>query len=97
MAATRDILRQLENEKEALKRVYGVKSLGVFGSWARGEATAASDLDLLVEFDALSFDRYMDLKFHIEDLLHVRVDLVLKESLKPALRDRILKEVRDVA
>jgi len=77
--------------------VYGVKSLGVFGSWARGEATAASDLDLLVEFDALSFDRYMDLKFHIEDLLHVRVDLVLKESLKPALRDRILKEVRDVA
>jgi len=80
-----------------LKRVYGVKSLGVFGSWARGEATAASDLDLLVEFDALSFDRYMDLKFHIEDLLHVRVDLVLKESLKPALRDRILKEVRDVA
>jgi len=74
-----------------------VKSLGVFGSWARGEATAASDLDLLVEFDALSFDRYMDLKFHIEDLLHVRVDLVLKESLKPALRDRILKEVRDVA
>lgn len=80
-----------------MKRVYGVKSLGVFGSWARGEATAASDLDLLVEFDALSFDRYMDLKFHIEDLLHVRVDLVLKESLKPALRDRILKEVRDVA
>lgn len=74
-----------------------MKSLGVFGSWARGEATAASDLDLLVEFDALSFDRYMDLKFHIEDLLHVRVDLVLKESLKPALRDRILKEVRDVA
>ena len=46
-----------EHEKEALKRVYGVKSLGVFGSWARGEATAASDLDLLVEFDALSFDR----------------------------------------
>ena len=80
-----------------MKRVYGVKSLGVFGSWARGEATAASDLDLLVEFDALSFDRYMDLKFHIEDLLHVRVDLVLKGNLKPALRDRILKEVRDVA
>ena len=92
-----DVLRNLEHEKGPLKRVYGVKSLGVFGSWARGEATAASDLDLLVEFDALSFDRYMDLKFHIEDLLHVRVDLVLKESLKPALRDRILKEVRDVA
>lgn len=97
MAATQDILRKLENERESLKRVYGVKSLGVFGSWARGEATAASDLDLLVEFDALSFDRYMDLKFHIEDLLHVRVDLVLKGNLKPALRDRILKEVRAVA
>ena len=97
MAGTQNILRTLENEKDALKRRFGVKSLGVFGSWARDEATAESDLDLLVEFDSPTFDRYMDLKFHLEDLLHVQVDLVLKGSLKPALRDRILKEVRDVA
>ena len=97
MAGTQDIIGKLEYENDALKRVYGVKSLGVFGSWARGEATAASDLDLLVEFDTPSFDRYMDLKFHIEDILQIRVDLVLKGNLKPALRDRILKEVRDVA
>lgn len=97
MTETQDILRKLQNERDALRRKFGVKSLGVFGSWARGEATAASDLDLLVEFDTPSFDRYMDLKFHIEDVFQVRVDLVLKGSLKPALRDRILKEVRDVA
>lgn len=97
MAGTQNILRTLENEKDVLKRRFGVKSLGVFGSWARDEATAESDLDLLVEFDSPTFDRYMDLKFHIEDLLHVQVDMVLKGSLKPALRDRILKEVRDLA
>ena len=97
MAGTQDVLRKLKNERDTLRRVYGVKSLGVFGSWARGEENAESDLDLLVEFDTPSFDRYMDLKFHIEDALGVRVDLVLKGSLKPALRDRILGEVRDVA
>ncbi len=97
MRAPQDILGRLRGEKDALRRRFGIKSLGVFGSWARGEATAGSDLDLLVEFDTPSFDRYMDLKFHLEDLLEVRVDLVLKGSLKPALRDRILREVREVA
>jgi len=97
MRAPQDILGKLGGEKDTLRLRFGVRSLGVFGSWARGEATAGSDLDLLVEFDTPSFDRYMDLKFHLEDLLEVRVDLVLKGSLKPALRNRILREVREVA
>jgi len=49
---------------------YGVKSLAVFGSVARDEATPTSDIDLLVEFDGIvTFDRYMDLKFYLEDNL----------------------------
>ena len=50
----------------------------------------------MVEFEAPSFDHYMDLKFYLEERLGRPVDLVLKGTLKPALRERILREVRDV-
>jgi predicted nucleotidyltransferase len=51
----------------------GVKSLGLFGWIARGDASPHSDVDILVEFDAPSFDHYMDLKFHLEERLGRRV------------------------
>ena len=92
-----DIIQTLEREFAILKDRFGVKSLGLFGSIARGEASPRSDVDILVEFDAPSFDHYMDLKFYLEERLGRPVDLVLKGSLKPALRERILREVRDVA
>jgi predicted nucleotidyltransferase len=92
-----DIVQTLKREFATLRSRFGVKSLGLFGSIARGEASPGSDVDILVDFDAPSFDHYMDLKFYLEERLGRRVDLVLKGSLKPALRERILREVRDVA
>ena len=92
-----DIIQTLEREFATLKDRFEVKSLGLFGSIARGDASHRSDIDILVEFDAPSFDHYMDLKFYLEERLGRPVDLVLKGSLKPALRERILREVRDVA
>ena len=92
-----DIIHALERELATLKDRFGVKSLGLFGSIARGEASPRSDVDILVEFHTPSFDHYMDLKFYLEERLGRPVDLVLKGSLKPALRERILREVRDVA
>jgi len=92
-----DIIKTLEREFANLKDRFGVKRLGLFGSIVRGEASPGSDVDILVEFDAPSFDHYMDLKFYLEERLGRPVDLVLKGSLKPALRERILREVRDVA
>jgi len=92
-----DIMQALEREFATLKDRFGVKSLGLFGSIARGEASPRSDVDILVEFHTPSFDHYMDLKFYLEERLGRSVDLVLKGSLKPALRERILREVRDVA
>ncbi|QGZ92839.1 nucleotidyltransferase family protein [Microcystis aeruginosa] len=78
---------------ESLKLKYQVKSLGVFGSFVRGEATANSDLDLLVEFKGdVTFDNYMDLKFLLEDLFKRKIDLVIKEDIKPQIRERILEE-----
>ncbi len=63
------IYQTLQQCLPKLQKQYSVKTLGVFGSYARGEATDKSDIDVLVEFDGeLTFDKYMDLKFFIEDL-----------------------------
>jgi predicted nucleotidyltransferase len=86
----------LDEHREELRRL-GVRRLGLFGSAARDEATEASDLDFLVEFQRKSFDAYMDLKALLEDLFGRRVDLVLPENLKPRLRDRIAQDVHDYA
>lgn len=85
------VLAMLAENREALRR-YGVRRLGLFGSIARGENTPSSDLDFLVEFDAKSFDAYMDLKEFLENLFGCPVDLVLVDALKPRLRENILRE-----
>lgn len=78
--------------------VLGVRSLSVFGSVARGQARADSDLDFLVEFDGpATFDRYMGLKELLEGEFACRVDLVTLRALKPALRDEVLGEAVRVA
>jgi len=69
-----------------------VRSLGLFGSAARGQATATSDLDFLVEFENPSFDTYMGLLEYLEQLFGKPVDLVLANTLKPRLRESILRE-----
>ena len=74
-------------------RGYGVKSLALFGSVARDEATTKSDVDLLVEFEGqVTFDCYMDLKFFLEDSLGCSVDLVSRKMLKPQIRDIVERE-----
>ena len=80
-------------------RNLGVKRLGLFGSFARGEQSETSDVDLLVEFDPgqKSFDRFMELVFLLEDLLCRRVELVTPEALSPYIGPRILEEVEYVA
>jgi|SRR6266850_588688 len=77
---------------EAKIKGFGVRSLSLFGSSARGEETAESDLDFLVEFERKSFDSYMDLKLFLEELFDRRVDLVLVDGIKPRLRAAILEE-----
>ena len=86
-----DILSVIEQNQAALKKL-GVRRLGLFGSCARGEATAESDLDFVVEFSDKSFDAYMDLKSFLEDLFKSRVDLVTVSSIKPRLLPIIQRE-----
>ena len=87
------LLQRLREHKDELQRRFGVKSLAVFGSVARGEAGPDSDVDILVEFESrATFDRYMGLKFFLEDLLGTRVDLVTRRALKPRLRPYVERE-----
>ncbi|WP_248698122.1 nucleotidyltransferase family protein [Methanosarcina acetivorans] len=64
----------------------------MFGSFARGEEKAGSDIDVLVEFDEtkITFDDYMDLKFYLEDFFKREVDLVIESSIKPGIKDNIM-------
>ena len=87
-----EVMRKIKADPGALKR-YGVKQLGLFGSFARGEQKSSSDLDFLVELEKETFRAYMGLKFFLEDLFGCKVDLVMKDSVKPRLRDIILREV----
>jgi len=76
----------------------GVSSLYVFGSVARGDARPDSDIDFLVDFDAPpDFDRYMQLKFFLEDLLHCPVDLLTRQGIRPELRPSLEQDARRVA
>lgn len=88
----KDILAKIASER-ALLHQYGVSSLSLFGSIARGEAAEHSDVDLLVEFSQpIGILQFVRLKRALEAVLGRRVDLATPSSLKPQLRDRILKE-----
>jgi hypothetical protein len=75
----------------------GAKALFLFGSVARDEASAKSDVDILVEFDSKRglFD-FIGLKNYLEDLLGCKVDLVTKDALHKALKKKILQEAKYV-
>jgi predicted nucleotidyltransferase len=90
-----DVLRILRAHLPELREDYGVCTLGVFGSYVRGEQRPQSDLDLLVEFDArpLTLIQVISLEQHLSDLLGVKVELVEKKILKPAIGRHILQEV----
>ena len=71
-----------------------MKTIGVFGSYVRGEQKRQSDVDVLVEFEEpVGLFEFMDLEMYLTDLLGVKVDLVSKKALKPHIGERILKEV----
>ena len=88
-----DVIDLISSQRQSLYSMFGVKHLSLFGSVARDEAREDSDVDVLVEFEGeLSFDRFMELKFFLEDLLKTRVDLVTVNALKAKMRPLIEKE-----
>ncbi len=93
MKTPNEILSYLRQSRERFAQLYSVRRIGIFGSIARGEAREGSDLDVLVEMSEPTFDRYMDLKFELEDAFGTSVDLVLSDTMKERLRPIIEQEV----
>jgi hypothetical protein len=92
-----DVLKLLKKNSPALNR-FGVKSLALFGSMARNEAIANSDIDILVAFNSSpTFDQYIETRFFLEDILGCKVDLVTYDGLKPIVRTEVEKELVYVA
>ncbi len=93
-----EIKETLKEKLPEIKEKYGVKNLYIFGSYVRGEQTPESDIDILVEFEKgkKTFDNYMDLKFYLEELFGKKVDLIIKEAVKPRLKKYIYKEAISV-
>jgi predicted nucleotidyltransferase len=93
----RTVISRIRRHRAHLEKL-GVKSVSLFGSVAREEARPDSDVDILVEFKGrATFDRYMDTKFYLEDLLGCKVDLVTPRAIKPSMRPYVMRDLVHVA
>jgi predicted nucleotidyltransferase len=93
MRALNEILEILRGQIPMLVEQYSVETLEIFGSYVRSEQDLDSDLDILVIFkEAPSLLTFIAMEHHLSDLLGIQVDLVMKDSLKPKIGERILGE-----
>ncbi len=93
-----EIKKKLEMENSYLKKNFHVNKIGIFGSFVKGKQKTKSDLDILIIFKKRhkDFFNYMRLKFYLEQKFGRKVDIVIKEAIKPRLKEKILNEVEYV-
>lgn len=93
MKTLKEIKKILTKHKKALQEGFKIKEIGIFGSYVRGEQRKRSDIDILVVFkeDGETFANYMELKFFLEEVLKMKVDLVLKDAIKERIKENILR------
>ncbi len=92
-----EVLMNLRENKPLIEEKYRVKTLGVFGSYVRGEQKKGSDLDILVEFaEPVGLFEFMELEEFLEKKMGVKIDLVSRKASKPRIGKHILKEVINV-
>ncbi len=89
------IKQSLVDNRKTLRK-YGVKRIGLFGSYVRGTASTESDIDFIVELERLTFRDYMGLALFLEELFKKDIDLMTTTSLKPRLKPYIEKEIEYV-
>jgi len=93
MKSLEKLKAELEAIKPVLKQQYKVETIGIFGSYSRGEQTKKSDLDLLVSFSGpIGIYKFIEVEEFISNKLRVRIDLVQKGALLPMIKDQILNE-----
>ncbi|MFH1051331.1 MAG: nucleotidyltransferase family protein [bacterium] len=88
-----NIIRKIESNKGQIIS-YGVSRLGIFGSAARNESTDSSDIDFIVEFEEgkKNYKNLANLYFYLTEIFQRKIDLLTEQSLKPYMKDKILKE-----
>ena len=97
MKTIKEIEKIIQRHKQELNEKYGLITIGVFGSYARGDQDSESDLDVLVEVRRpMGFVRFIRLENYLSQLLGVKVDLVTQKALKPHIGQRLLQEVQYV-
>ncbi len=91
-----DILNYLKSNQVYYQNRFGVKFIGLFGSFSRNEAREDSDIDILYKIEKnkkLSMFKYLELNKHLEDFFHKKIDLVRDETLKPQIKSYIQKDI----
>ena len=92
-----EIVEFLSSHRAELARRFGVIRIGVFGSVSRGEAGKKSDIDIAVELEGNNIaDSYFGLLHFLEDTFQRRIDLGIESNLKPAVRERVKREIQYV-
>jgi len=93
MKRINEIKSQLKVYLGDYKKRYKVRSLGIFGSYSRGDQTKGSDIDILVEFEEPIGLKFVDFADELEEELNTKVDLVTRGAIKPKLWKYIKKDV----
>lgn len=89
-----EISKLLEQHKSEFQKKYRLKEIGIFGSYAKGEQTENSDIDILVEFiDAPDLLTFLEFEGYIEKILGTKTDMVRKKAIRSELKDNILRDV----
>jgi predicted nucleotidyltransferase len=94
MKSLEELKSQIESLKPTLQERFNVKTIEIFGSYARNEASEKSDVDLLITYSTINYDHstVYALKNYLRRKLGLKVDIISKEFLNPHLKDQVLKE-----
>ena len=94
MKTLNEIRQVLSLQKQSICEIYRITEIGVFGSYARGDETETSDIDILVDYQtAPTLIMLVELRDYLSQLFGIKVDIVTKNGLKPRIRERVLAEV----
>ena len=97
MKTVEEIEEIIQENKKGLENNYGLKTIGIFGSYVKGEQDENSDVDILVEVKRpMGFVKFMKLEKRLSEIIGLKVDLVTKKALKPYIGKKILQEVQYV-
>jgi len=94
MSPQQKVIKVLRGKIPYLKENYGVKKIALFGSFAKGSHTGASDIDMVVEFKEPDFDKFMGLSFYLENLFHRKVDILTPEGIRGIRVKKVAEDIK---